>query len=550
MRGGMMRQPPRQREMRPPQQRRVEPPRAERKRKDKDKEAKTTMTDFRIVGIEVKGLEWSWGMVGEHVFDKDEDEEVKEEAKSAEAAEVKEEAKEDDKPGVKEEPKDDTKAEVKDEGKAEDAPEPVKEEKDAEAKPVAAEATEADSEAQDATETEANDEKRGEKRKAKPSSVDGENPESPKKRTFVLTHNKVNPPSGPSPESNQNRFRIYFESPPELDRVPKASRRNPNKRWRRESSSVAPSRAGDVPEEEEEEHHEAEEAPAETENKKDEITTVTTDGAAVPTETVNGDASHDAPEPVEPATEAEPTAEEKAAPSEAAPEPAAAEETTTAASETAADGPAGDAAPPPTEESTEAAEQPAREAEASTEAAENAGDISMVTDPGTIETAVADVAEPSAEATTEHSGLTGTEASAAELEVAIAESAQNAASAYGSRQKQRSRRWSTSSLGSEAESVDPTAVDASQPSLNRVSVLYEDSTRRLVFDASVVHKIRIFRGEGRIEVDLLASPKTQPEGDNGAELPKGVLVSFVRRAFLTTDRNIRCRRAALRCCHS
>lgn len=49
-------------------------------------------------------------------------------------------------------------------------------------------------------------------------------------------------------EEPQNRFRIYFDSPPELDRIPKAIRRVNNKRWRRESSSVAPGGSGYVPE--------------------------------------------------------------------------------------------------------------------------------------------------------------------------------------------------------------------------------------------------------------------------------------------------------------
>lgn len=152
----------------------------------------------------------------------------------------------------------------------------------------------------------------------------------------------------------------------------------------------------------------------------------------------------------------------------------------------------------------------------------------------------------------EHSGITGAEASAAEMEAALAESAQNAASAYGSRQKPRGRRWSTSSIGSDAE-TDITALtgDVTQPSVNRVSMLYEDSSRRLVFDASVVQKIRIFRSEGRIEVDVHPPPPAKEtagakegdkegtkegdkEGDKEGEsqevsaeteqLPKGVLV--------------------------
>jgi 20S proteasome subunit alpha 6 len=35
------------------------------RRRDNEREVKTTMTDFRIVGIEMKELGWSWGLVGE-----------------------------------------------------------------------------------------------------------------------------------------------------------------------------------------------------------------------------------------------------------------------------------------------------------------------------------------------------------------------------------------------------------------------------------------------------------------------------------------------------
>ena len=82
-RGGMMNVP-----RGPAGMRRQEPPKQardlDRKRKDKErdrareKEEKITMTDFRIVGIEVKGLDWAWGLVGgEH-------EEIKDEIKAEE----------------------------------------------------------------------------------------------------------------------------------------------------------------------------------------------------------------------------------------------------------------------------------------------------------------------------------------------------------------------------------------------------------------------------------------------------------------------------------
>jgi 20S proteasome subunit alpha 6 len=50
-----------------------------KRRKDRaDKEWKTTMTDFRIVGIEMKDLGWKWGLTGDEIKE-DVEEEVKEE---------------------------------------------------------------------------------------------------------------------------------------------------------------------------------------------------------------------------------------------------------------------------------------------------------------------------------------------------------------------------------------------------------------------------------------------------------------------------------------
>ena len=56
------------------------------KKKEKEKDnAKTTLTDFRIVGIEMKELGWSWGLVGEEAMNQVEEEEkvAEEEAKVA-----------------------------------------------------------------------------------------------------------------------------------------------------------------------------------------------------------------------------------------------------------------------------------------------------------------------------------------------------------------------------------------------------------------------------------------------------------------------------------
>ena len=54
------------------------PSKSDKKDKKKEKEkdsAKTTLTDFRIVGIEMKELGWSWGLVGEEAMNQVEEEE-------------------------------------------------------------------------------------------------------------------------------------------------------------------------------------------------------------------------------------------------------------------------------------------------------------------------------------------------------------------------------------------------------------------------------------------------------------------------------------------
>jgi 20S proteasome subunit alpha 6 len=62
------------------------------KKKEKEKDnAKTTLTDFRIVGIEMKELGWSWGLVGEEAMNQVEEEEkvLEDEAKVAGDGDIK-----------------------------------------------------------------------------------------------------------------------------------------------------------------------------------------------------------------------------------------------------------------------------------------------------------------------------------------------------------------------------------------------------------------------------------------------------------------------------
>jgi len=143
--------------------RRQDPPKQardlDRKRKDKErdrvreKEEKITMTDFRIVGIEVKGLDWAWGLVGGEIEDvKDE---VKEEkAEEAESTETKVETQDGDEAALKSE----------DQGVEEAGQEP-KEEGVNGGEPKTEDGEDVDALKSEAAET--LEEKRGEKRKAK-----------------------------------------------------------------------------------------------------------------------------------------------------------------------------------------------------------------------------------------------------------------------------------------------------------------------------------------------------------------------------------------------
>ena len=208
------------------------------------------MTDFRIVGIEIKDIGWSWGVLGDDedgpgaVNVKTETVDVKqEEVPAAESARTEPGS---DSPVKKEASEAPSKPKVEESKTEEPAGNVLSESelnKAASLDPV------------DSSETvETVEEKRGAKRKAK-TPEGGEFPivgvrifgscaemalgqkmrgSASKKRSgdYILTHGKPNESATSSRDSNQNRFRIYFESPPELDRVPKALRRNPNKRWR------------------------------------------------------------------------------------------------------------------------------------------------------------------------------------------------------------------------------------------------------------------------------------------------------------------------------
>ena len=144
-------------------------------------------------------------------------------------------------------------------------------------------------------------------------------------------------------------------------------------------------------------------------------------------------------------------------------------------------------------------------AESSTAAADPAPTADTVVDP----TATADDVAPLV-----------TPASAEETAAAIALSAENAASAYKSRTRRRSSVSSTDSR----ETLNAFQPEVT-PSMNRLSILYEGSQRRMCFDAEVVERIEVWREEGRIEVIFTPA---KPDEEETALLPTGYLVSDVQ----------------------
>ena len=574
--------------------------------REKEREARTTMTDFRIVGIEIKSIGWTWGVLGDSGDDPKEeplaskDEETQSKANHAHA--------------VPDSTKTETESAIEEvsgspEKKPETSGEIPKEEIDPSVKLERSESSDQP------------DEKRGEKRKAKTPEggesdigrtslnaerglfgVEDEGAVSKKRSPaeYILTHGKPNDSTSASAsssrDSNQSRFRIYFESPPELDRVPKALRRNPNKRWRRETSSVAPSRLGEEVNQEpvaiiepvEEsaagdseavvedavQTVEEQEKPAVFEQNEEEIpltsdtveeTGEASEQAEKQEELEDGKGGHDG----DTATTEQVNETEVLVPSEVETSEPNVQETSTVqavlaeADEITIVGNS-DGAPAPVAESTE-----------------EAADISMVTDPGAVAAAIDQLIDAAEAAVTEANGdpnnsvenlvtptesqpvdaeateapnipndvkpeveletaeaplssnatNDGNEIKAAELKEeereALAASAENAASAYKTRARRRS---SVSSVDSrdDTPALDP---GISEPSVNRLSILYGESSRRLCLDAAVVEKVKIHRKEGKIDVTLLSSIKSEEHSGEGDEtppspsLPTGILVS-------------------------
>jgi len=356
-------------------------------------------------------------------------------------------------------------------------------------------------------------------------------------------------------DSSQNRFRIYFESPAELDRVPKALRRNPNKRWRRASSSVAPSVAG---------------ARAGREDTVATVDEAVEPTAEVPTETLAVAAEADQAVLVEEVNGEQPGAAAAVGAIAEAPQESAEDavedvtetplavptdntDTTTQGATEAVNGeqrdavngdstaPADASAQDPAESATAISGESHDEiaVTATLEAEdEEIGDVSMRTDGGDLAGLVSgevdaapsvEATEASAEAAAEptanghadkadsaNANEAPTSAPAtASANAPSAQSADNAAAAYKSRTRRRS---SVSSAGSADDAVIDPSIPT--PSTNRVSILYEGSSRRICVDADLVSKVRIHRAEGRIEVVLNAFTR---EGES-KDLPKGVLV--------------------------
>ena len=168
-------------------------------------------------------------------------------------------------------------------------------------------------------------------------------------------------------------------------------------------------------------------------------------------------------------------------------------------------------------------EEPAAPVEADLSSSADAGPSSTVETAAELSTAGAADPAPGvdaavdAAATAEAVAPLATPATAEETAAAIAVSAENAASAYKSRTRRRSSVSSTDSR----ETLNAFQPEVT-PSMNRLSILYEGSQRRMCFDAEVVERIEVWREEGRIEV-IFTPPK--PDEEENALLPKGYLVS-------------------------
>ena len=337
--------------------------------------------------------------------------------------------------------------------------------------------------------------------------------------------------------------------------MPKALRRNPNKRWREESSSVAPSKRGregtgvTVEEEAEAEAEALEsvkveesglEAPEElevsgevelevpqAEVKADtEVTIVKEVETKVETEAEDAEKTTETTEefkeeavPAEGETETvgEPLVEERIEENgSVAPDVKVSEDST-------------EFVTVPVEElntftEVESANLEVQDVEETGEAAEvelplsngiiEAADLSMVTDPG-IEAEISKLVDSATDPNPDPEPVENGHTEQLPDEDALVASAENTASAYKSRTRRRS---SVSSVDSRDDRPDEPAIGV--PSTNRVSILYEDSSRRLCFDAAAVEKVRIHRQDGKIEVVLI-----KMESEDKMALPSGLLVS-------------------------
>lgn len=344
-------------------------------------------------------------------------------------------------------------------------------------------------------------------------------------------------------EEPQNRFRIYFDSPPELDRIPKAIRRGINKRFRRESSSVAPSVQGQA------------QAEGEAEEK---VPEGGAEGAEA--ETVVGEA------PVGVEVKAEIGTEEAAEEVIAGAEVVEGEVPVIPADADSSGALGERKADPAAEAVAEAVVAESASADEETGGAEEetgAGDVSMRTDVGhDADAAEGEQAEAALEAPeaaveaipqVESVGEPSAEAPATDAVDAISALPSEAEAVPATAEQPiatRTRRRSsvsshathpdgTATVNGDAEASAPSApaVDAvpagPQPSVNRISILYEESSRRICVDAEAVESVRIYRAEGKIEVCLKEEePVVAVEGEEEreaekveGELRKGVLVS-------------------------
>lgn len=549
---------------------------------------KATMTDFRIVGMEMKGTEglvWKWGLTGDEAVKLHP---VKEEEKKAGGdVQVKEEVKVDaDKAkdeGVKSEEQDAGGAtlapgapalersasgdeEERSRKRKADSPENgtsfyvqdslgldadcIEEGAEGSHKKRAAHEpkdeikSEADGGADAAVTTEAAAEadSTAEVKQESDSAKAGQSSaaETDSKQSLVdATPNEVKEEKKETPrskyEENQNRFRIYFESPAELDRIPKALRRG-NKRWRREST--APRGSTPVPSA----------VPASAAISQSAAPAETVEAVEVVGDAQNADPALDvAASGAEVAAVAEVEPEVVAVPAEGV-EVQGAELNATEGVEAVAEVIAGADATVNANGDAETVEE--EEEEEEVEEVENVGDVSMasatapaleqdigvdvgpngaevVAEVAVVSTEAAEAGTVPAEAAFDGvDGQTGEGQADGELATAAADAPATATATETeaeTRERERAER--------EAEEAK---YLTHQPSTNRISILYEESSRRICLDADVISKVRIYREDGRIEVDFKhEEEQKEVEGSNGVEgsedCLKGILVSHCFR---------------------